>query len=78
MEAYKHQKACAHSVVKMLQTINENWSLPVMFTVCLDLRLLAQKCEEVEANHISTPCAILEEVAECLMGCFRGCVADNR
>lgn len=77
MEAYKHQKACAKCVIKMLQTINENWLLPVMYTVCLHLRLLAQKCEKVEANHISTPGAILEEVAECLVGFFRICVADN-
>lgn len=79
MEAYKHQTACAQSVVKMLQAMKEeNWSLPVMYTVCLDLRLLAQKCEEVEASHISKPGEILEKAAECLMGCFRVCAADNR
>lgn len=79
MEAYKHQTACAQSVVKMLQAMKEeNWSLPVMYTVCLDLRLLAQKCEEVESSHISKPGEILEKAAECLMGCFRVCAADNR
>lgn len=79
MEAYKHQATCAQSVVKMLQAMKEeNWSLPVMYTVCLDLRLLAQKCEEVEGSHVSKPGEILEKAAECLMGCFRVCAADNR
>lgn len=79
MEAYKHQTTCAQSVVKMLQAMKEeNWPLPVMYTVCLDLRLLAQKCEEVEGSHVSKPGEILEKAAECLMGCFRVCAADNR
>lgn len=63
----------------MLQTMKEeNWFLPVMYAVCLDLRLLAQKCEEVGGNHVSKPGEILEKAAECLMGCFRVCAADNR
>lgn len=79
MEAYKHQTACAQSVIKMLQTIKEeNWCLPIMYTVCLDLRLLAQKCEEVGGNNVSKPGEILEKAADCLMGCFRVCAADNR
>lgn len=79
MKAYKHQTACAQNVVKMLQAMKEeNWSLPIMYTVCLDLRLLAQKCEEIEGGHVSKPGEILEKAAECLMGCFRVCAADNR
>lgn len=79
MEAYKHQTACAQNVVKMLQAIKEeNWCLPIMYTVCLDLRLLAQKCEEVGGTNVSKPGEILEKAAECLMGCFRVCAADNR
>lgn len=79
MEAYKHQTTCAQNVVKMLQSMKEeNWSLPVMYAVCLDLRLLAQKCEEFEQSHVSKPGEILEKAAECLMGCFRVCAADNR
>lgn len=49
-----------------------------MYTVCLDLRLLAQKCEDVGGNNVSKPGEILEKAAECLMGCFRVCAADNR
>lgn len=79
MKAYKHQTACAQNVVKMLQAMKEeNWSLPIMYTVCLDLRLLAQKCEEFEGGHVLKPGEILEKAAECLMGCFRVCAADNR
>lgn len=47
MEAYDSQSACVAAVVKMLQgQKDENWSLPLMYTVCLDLRLVAQKAEE--------------------------------
>jgi len=61
----------------LLQAIKEkNWFLPVMYTVCLDLRTLAQKCEEVGGR--SKPGEILEKAAECLMACFRVCAADNR
>lgn len=46
MDAYLHQSLCVSSVVKMLQAQKEeNWTLPLMYTVCLDLRLVAQKAE---------------------------------
>lgn len=79
MEAYKNQTTCAQGVIKMLQVLKEeNWCLPIMYVVCLDLRLLAQKCEEVGGNSVTKPGEILEKAAECLMGCFRVCAADNR
>lgn len=63
----------------MLQHLKEvNWCLPIMHAICLDLRLLAQKCEEVGGNNVSKPGEILEKAAECLMGCFRVCAADSR
>lgn len=76
-EAYKQQTACVQGVVKLLQALKEeNWCLPIMYSSCLDLRLLAQKCEE---SGISTkPGEILEKAAEGLMACFRVCTADNR
>uniref|UniRef100_A0A6M2DVW0 Putative secreted protein n=1 Tax=Xenopsylla cheopis TaxID=163159 RepID=A0A6M2DVW0_XENCH len=46
--------------------------LPVMYAICLDLRLLATRCEA------GAPGPLLEKAAECLMGCFRVCAADNR
>ncbi|XP_013139114.1 PREDICTED: PCI domain-containing protein 2 homolog [Papilio polytes] len=76
MEAYDSQSACVASVVKMLQgQKDENWSLPLMYTVCLDLRLVAQKAEE--CNHQNNG-KILEKAAESLLACFRVCAADNR
>lgn len=79
MEAYKYQTTCTQGVIKMLQALKEeNWCLPIMYTVCLDLRLLAQKCEDVGGSNVSKPGEILEKAAECLMGCFRVCAADNR
>lgn len=79
LEAYKYQAACTQGVIKMLQALKEeNWCLPIMYTVCLDLRLLAQKCEDVGGTNVSKPGEILEKAAECLMGCFRVCAADNR
>ncbi|XP_055845593.1 PCI domain-containing protein 2 homolog isoform X1 [Episyrphus balteatus] len=77
MEAYKNQVQCIQSVVKMLQQLKEeNWCLPIMYTTCLDLRVLAQRCE---LNcKVSQPGEILEKAAESLMSCFRVCAADNR
>lgn len=76
-EAYKYQSACVQAVVKLLQAMkDENWSLPLMYAVCLDLRLLALKCETIEAN--SKRGQVMEKAAECLMSCFRVCAADNR
>ncbi|XP_077300020.1 PCI domain-containing protein 2 isoform X2 [Arctopsyche grandis] len=76
MDAYNHQSACTTSVTKLLQLQKEeNWSLPLMYTVCLDLRLVAQQAEKCMSQN---PGSILEKAAECLMGCFRVCAADNR
>jgi len=79
-EAYKQQSFCVHAVVKLLQAIkDENWCLPIMFVTCLDLRLLALKCEAIE--HTSTEFKrgeVMEKAAECLMACFRVCAADSR
>lgn len=56
MKAYKRQTICAQNVIKMLQAMkDENWSLPIMYVVCLDIRLLAQKCEAFEGSHVSKP-----------------------
>lgn len=77
MEAYKNQSQCTQTVVKMLQLLKEeNWCLPIMYVVCLDLRILAQKCEKYGNN--SKPGEVLERAADALMSCFRVCTADNR
>ncbi|CRK98791.1 CLUMA_CG012121, isoform A [Clunio marinus] len=76
-EAYKYQSACVQAVVKMLQALKEeNWCLPIMYVTCLDLRLLALKCEYIGGSAKSGQ--VMEKAAECLMSCFRVCAADNR
>lgn len=79
LEAYNHQSALTQSLTKIIQSQKEeNWFLPVMYAVCLDLRLLAQKAEREHVGKAEKPGEILEKAAECLMGCFRVCAADNR
>lgn len=46
MEAFEYQSACVACVVRLLQAQKEvNWGLPLMYTVCLDLRLVAYRAE---------------------------------
>ncbi|KAI8424505.1 hypothetical protein MSG28_002968 [Choristoneura fumiferana] len=76
MEAFNYQSSCVASVVRLLQNQKEeNWSLPLMYTVCLDLRLVAQKAEgcSIQSNG-----KIMEKAADSLLACFRVCAADNR
>lgn len=55
MEAYNQQSACVAGVIKLLQAVKEeNWTLPLMYTVCLDLRLVAQKVEGVDCKYFGT------------------------
>ncbi|XP_019871609.1 PCI domain-containing protein 2 [Aethina tumida] len=79
MEAYQQQSTMTQVLVKILQAQkNENWSLPIMYTICLDLRLMAQQAEKQRSITTNKPGEILGKAAECLMGCFRVCAADNR
>lgn len=79
LEAYQLQSAMTQSLTKIIQSQKEeNWFLPVMYVVCLDLRTLAQKAESQRVGVAEKPGEILEKAAECLMGCFRVCAADNR
>ncbi|KAJ2951987.1 hypothetical protein O0L34_g4250 [Tuta absoluta] len=75
MSAYEYQSACVAVVVRILQNQKEeNWGLPLMYSVCLDLRLIAQKAEACNPSNGK----ILEKAAESLLACFRVCAADNR
>lgn len=79
LAAYQYQTALTQTLTKIIQNQKEeNWFLPVMYTACLDLRLLAQRAEAEVAGTSEKPGEILEKAAECLMGCFRVCAADNR
>lgn len=45
-EAYEHQTTCVACVVRLIQAQQgENWNLPLLYTVSLDLRLVALKAE---------------------------------
>ncbi|KAJ8733340.1 hypothetical protein PYW08_001638 [Mythimna loreyi] len=75
MEAFEYQSACVACVVRLLQAQKEsNWGLPLMYTVCLDLRLIAYRAEACAQSNGK----ILEKAAESLLACFRVCAADNR
>lgn len=75
--AFKMQSACCKAIVELLKQLKEeNWCLPIMYAVCLDLRILAQKCDSI--GNSSKPGEILETAAEGLMACFRVCAVDNR
>lgn len=78
-EAYQLQSALTQALTKIIQSQKEeNWFLPVMYVVCLDLRTVAQKAESEKVGNTEKPGEILEKAAESLMGCFRVCAADNR
>jgi len=80
MDAYRFQALLVQAFTKVFQSQkDENWAIPIMHTVCLDLRLFA--------NYMGTrsfqkekgkPEDLLENAAELLMGIFRVCASDNR
>ncbi|XP_076664326.1 PCI domain-containing protein 2 [Andrena cerasifolii] len=76
---YNYQSSAVQSLTKILQMQKEeNWMLPVMNVMCLELRLLAVCAENTKTNKSMKPGEILEKCADCLMGCFRVCACDNR
>ncbi|XP_063232525.1 PCI domain-containing protein 2 [Bacillus rossius redtenbacheri] len=80
VEASRCQMMVVQAFSKALQQQKEeNWSLPVMYTVCLDLRLLAISADAfLSSKEHKRKKVHLEKAAECLMACFRICAADNR
>ncbi|KAG7467019.1 hypothetical protein MATL_G00148970 [Megalops atlanticus] len=56
----------------------ENWALPVMFAVALDLRIFANNAEQQLQKGKGKVGDMLEKAAEQLMSCFRVCASDNR
>ncbi|XP_075214175.1 PCI domain-containing protein 2 isoform X2 [Lycorma delicatula] len=80
-QAYTCQTLVVQVLIKCFQSLkDDNWLLPVMNTVCLDLRLLAIKADSVGSGRggAGKPREALEKAAEVLMACFRICTADNR
>ena len=51
---------------------DENWPLPTMYAVCLDLRLLALKADHQKSKGgKGKPGETLEKASEGIMSCFR-------
>jgi hypothetical protein len=69
---------------------DENWQLPVMYSISVDLRLIAYLCDSrkqqtFDKNPIKTDESggnqtdeYAEKAAECLMACFRNLCTDTR
>jgi len=79
-DAYNYQANVVQCFLKALQAQKEdNWALPMMFSVTLDLRLFAVSADIqlVERNRGKSG-ETLEKAAEQLMGLFRVCASDNR
>lgn len=80
IEAYKYQSSLVQTFIKVLQSQkDENWALPIMYRVCLDLRLIATSADlQLAKKGKGKPGETLEKAADLLMGCFRVCASDNR
>ena len=58
---------------------DENWLLPVMYEVCLDLRRFAVQADKQKRSQgRGKPGETLEKASEGIMACFRVCAADAR
>ncbi|XP_004207156.2 PCI domain-containing protein 2 isoform X1 [Hydra vulgaris] len=80
IEAYNSQVLVVQSFLKVFQSMKEeNWALPVLYNICLDLRLFALRadCKNVKEGT-GKENEILEKSAEYIMNCFRVCVSDTR
>ncbi|KAI8514204.1 PCI domain-containing protein 2 [Branchiostoma belcheri] len=80
VEAYGCQTVVVQSLIKAIQSHrDDNWALPVMYTVALDLRLFALSADvQLVRKGKGKPGETLEKAADVLMGCFRVCASDSR
>ncbi|KAM6178248.1 PCI domain-containing protein 2 [Rhynchocyon petersi] len=57
----------------------ENWALPIMYAVALDLRIFANNADQQLVKKGKSKVGdMLEKAAELLMSCFRVCASDTR
>ena len=71
--------SCVQNYVKLLSSQkDDNWPLPMMYAVCLDLRRLAARADKQLEAKGGKPGATLEKAAEHLMSCFRTCAIDSK
>ncbi|MBN3322666.1 PCID2 protein, partial [Atractosteus spatula] len=81
VEAYKCQTVVVqYPLTQSFQAHKEeNWALPIMYAVGLDLRIFANNAEQQLAKKGKGKVGdMLEKAAEQLMSCFRICASDNR
>lgn len=80
-EAYSCQAALVQYFNKLLSSQkDDNWPLPIMYVVCLDLRLFAARADaQLKAKSKGQkPGETLEKAAEHIMSCFRTCALDSK
>ncbi|XP_049557234.1 PCI domain-containing protein 2 isoform X3 [Orcinus orca] len=80
IEAYKCQTVIVQSFLRAFQAHKEeNWALPVMYAVALDLRIFANNADQQLVKKGKSKVGdMLEKAAELLMSCFRVCASDTR
>ncbi|MBN3275338.1 PCID2 protein, partial [Polyodon spathula] len=77
-EAYKCQTVVVQYPLSSTHK-EENWALPMMYSVALDLRIFANNAEQQLSKKGKGKVGdMLEKAAEQLMSCFRICASDNR
>lgn len=79
-EAYQAHVSVVQNFMKVFQSMkDENWALPALHSVCLNLRLFANSADQQRVRaDLGKDGEILEKSAEYLMNCFRVCVSDTR
>uniref|UniRef100_H9ZB69 PCI domain-containing protein 2 n=2 Tax=Catarrhini TaxID=9526 RepID=H9ZB69_MACMU len=79
IEAYKCQTVIVQSFLRAFQAHKEeNWALPVMYAVALDLRVFANNADQQLVKKGKSKVGdMLEKAAELLMSCFRVCASDT-
>lgn len=79
VEAYDSQVLVVQNFCKLLSSQkDENWPLPMMYVVCLDLRRVAARADAYLQHKGGKPGATLEKAAEHIMSCFRTCAIDSK
>lgn len=79
-QAYGYQSVVVQSFIREFQSHKEeNWALPIMYAIVVDLRLFANNAElQLSQSGKGKPGEVLEKAADTIMACFRICAADNR
>lgn len=79
-EAYLAHVNVIQNFIKVFQMQKEeNWALPVLYVICLDLRMFALHADTQRVKKgTGKQNEVLEKSAEFLMNCFRVCVSDTR